>query len=56
MRDISMRPFWLILLPVPVLNGVLGLVLVFRPSAIALLRSADTPESHGSPLTKTPLC
>jgi uncharacterized membrane protein YhaH (DUF805 family) len=44
MRDISMRPFWLILLLVPVLNGVLGLVLVFRPSTIALPKSADTPE------------
>jgi uncharacterized membrane protein YhaH (DUF805 family) len=42
MRDLSMRPFWLILLLVPVVDVVLGLVLMFRPCAIALPRSTDT--------------
>jgi len=56
MRDLSMRPFWLILMRVPVLNVVFGWVLAFRPSAIALPRPTDTPESHGGPPTKTPLC
>jgi membrane associated rhomboid family serine protease len=48
MRDLSMRPFWLILLLVPVLNGVFGLVLMFRPSVIALPRPSDAPESQGT--------
>ena len=38
MRDLSMRPFWLILLLVPGIDVGFGLVLLFRPSAIALPR------------------
>jgi uncharacterized membrane protein YhaH (DUF805 family) len=34
MRDISMRPIWLLLLLVPVVDGLFGLVLLFRRSAI----------------------
>jgi len=33
MRDLSMRAFWLVLVFVPVVNGIFGLVLMFRPSA-----------------------
>jgi rhomboid protease GluP len=46
MRDVSMRPFWLILMLVPGIDAAFGLVLTFRPSAIALPRSSDTPESQ----------
>ena len=48
MRDISMRPFWLILLLVPGIDVGFGLVLMFRPSVIAWPRSSDTPESQGT--------
>jgi hypothetical protein len=48
MRDLSMRPFWLILMMVPVLNMVFGLVLMFRPSAIGWPQSTNTSESHGT--------
>ena len=48
MRDISMRPFWLILILVPGIDAVFGLVLMFRPSAIAWPRSSDTPEIQGT--------
>jgi len=48
MRDLSMPPFWLILMLGSVLNVVFGLVLMFRPSAIALPRPTDTPESQGT--------
>jgi hypothetical protein len=48
MRDLSMHPFWLILLLVPIIDVGFGLVLMFRPSAIALPRSSDTPESQGT--------
>jgi ABC-type branched-subunit amino acid transport system permease subunit len=50
MRDLSMPPFRLILMAVPVLNLVFALILTFRPSAIAWPRSTDTPPP------KTPLC
>jgi hypothetical protein len=49
-RDLSMPPFWLILMLVPVLNVVFALVLTFQPSAIAYPQSTDTPP------TKMPLC
>ena len=48
MRDLSMRPFWLILLLVPGIDVGFGLVLLFRPSAIALPRSSDTPERQST--------
>jgi membrane associated rhomboid family serine protease/Flp pilus assembly protein TadD len=48
MRDLAMRPFWLIILVVPVIDVGFGLVLLFRPSAIALPRSIARPESQGT--------
>jgi rhomboid protease GluP len=44
MRDLSINPFWLILLGVPVIDAGFSTVLMFRPSVIALPRSSDTPE------------
>jgi uncharacterized membrane protein YhaH (DUF805 family) len=38
MRDLSIRAFWLILVFVPVVDGIFGLILLFRPSALALVR------------------
>jgi hypothetical protein len=46
-RDLSMSTFWLILAFVPVVDAIFGLILLFRPSAIAWPRSIDTAECHG---------
>jgi hypothetical protein len=50
MRDLSIRPLWLILLLVPVLNVGFLLVLAIRSRPIVWPRSTETPESPaGSP-------
>ena len=49
MRDLRMRTFWILLSPVPLINVIFGLILLFRPRAIAWPRSTDTPESHDGP-------
>jgi hypothetical protein len=51
MRDLSIRPFWLILLLVPLVDVFFGLVLLFRRSVITFPESTDPQESHGGALT-----
>jgi hypothetical protein len=46
MRDLAIRPFWLILLLVPLVDVLFGLVLMFRRSAISFPDSSDMPESQ----------
>jgi hypothetical protein len=52
MRDLSMRPLWLILLLVPVLNVAFLLVLAIRSRPIAWPRSTETPENPGDSPTQ----
>jgi uncharacterized membrane protein YhaH (DUF805 family) len=43
MRDLSIRPFWLILLLVPFVDALFSLILMFRPSVITFPDSTDSP-------------
>jgi hypothetical protein len=44
MRDLSIRPFWLILLLVPFVDALFGLILMFRRTVITFPDSTDQPE------------
>ena len=41
MRDLSIRPFWLILLLVPFVDGLFSLILMFRRTVITFPGSTD---------------
>ena len=44
MRDLSIPPFWLVLLLVPFVEVLFGLILMFRRTVITFLDSTDSPE------------
>jgi len=54
MRDLSKRPFWLILILAPVLNEAFGIILLFRPRPISSFTRGGVVSANVSVRRKPP--